>query len=255
MTVYLDLVVLLNFLVDGLLLLGTNRLTGHPPGWKRVLWAAGAGGIYAGICMVPQCCFLGNLFFRVLILAVISVIAFGWNRSVFRRGLTFLLLSMALGGVVEVLNGAGFGTLLLAAGLVAVLCHFGLQKPIGAQQYQPVELTWRGRKLRLTALVDTGNTLRDPITGATVLVAGADVAEKLGISRTLLDDPIVALATGEFPGARLIPYRAVGCANGMLLGVRCERVKLNGQEVSRMVAFAPNCVGNPEVYQVLAGGV
>lgn len=30
MTVYLDVVLLLNFLVDFLLLLGTNRLMGHP---------------------------------------------------------------------------------------------------------------------------------------------------------------------------------------------------------------------------------
>lgn len=255
MTVYLDLVILLNFLVDGLLLLGTNRLTGYPPGWKRAALAAGVGGSYAGICLLPHCSFLGSLFFRTVVLGVMAVIAFGWNRSTLRRGLVFVLLSMALGGVVVGLNGAGFGTLLLAAGTVAVLCQFGLQKPIGAQQFQPVELTWKGRKLRFTALVDTGNTLRDPVTGAAVLVAGADVAEKFGIAHTYLNDPIAGLATGELPGARLIPYRAVGCPNGMLLGVRCERVKLNGQEISRVVAFAPTCVGKSEAYQVLAGGV
>lgn len=255
MVVYLDLVVLLNFLVDGLLLLGTNRLTGHPPGWKRSMWAACAGGLYAGICMLPGCWFFGTLFVRMLVLGVMSLIAFGWSRSALQRGLVFVLLSMALGGIVEGLNGTDFGTLVLAAGAVALLCHFGLQKPIGAQRYQPVELTWEGKKLCLTALVDTGNTLRDPITGAAVLVAGADVAEKLGISHSLLDDPLAALATGSLPGARLIPYRAVGCTNGMLLGIQCERVKLNGQQISRVVAFAPNCVGKTGVYQVLSGGV
>lgn len=255
MTVYLDLVMVLNFLVDGLLLLGTNRLTGYPPGWKRAACAAALGGVYAGLCLLPQLSFLGGLFFRLLSLAAMSVIAFGWNRSSLRRGVVFVLLSMALGGVAEGLNCSGFMSLLLGSGAIAALCHFGLRGPIGAQQYQPVELLWKGKRLRLTALVDTGNTLRDPITGASVLVAGLDVAQKLGISRHYIEDPVAALASGDLSGARLIPYRAVGCTNGMLLGVRCEQVKLNGQQISKLVAFAPECVGKAEGYQVLAGGV
>lgn len=255
MTVYLDLVMLLNFLVDGLLLLAANRLTGHPPGWKKAAWAAAAGGLYAGVCMLPQGRFLGGLFFRVVSLAVMAVIAFGWNRSALRRGAVFVLLSMALGGVAQGINERGFFSLVLAAGAVAALCHFGLKTPIGAQQFQPVELVWRGRSIRLTALVDTGNTLRDPVSGATVLVAGRDVAQKLGIPRAFVEDPITGISSGELSGARLIPYRAVGCAGGMLLGVRCEKVCLNGQEVSPLVAFAPECIGKMDAYQVLAGGV
>lgn len=255
MVVYLDLVMLLNFLVDGLLLLATNRLAGYPPGWKRVAWAAALGGIYAGICMLPQGGILGGTFFRVAVLAAMAVIAFGWNRSALRRGTVFVLLSLALGGIAQGLNERGFFSLVLAAGGVATLCHFGLKNPIGAQQYQPVELIWKGRKILLTALVDTGNTLRDPITGAAVLVAGSDVAQRMGIRRGYVEDPIAGLASAELPGARLIPYRAVGCARGMLLGVRCEMVRLNGQRISPLVAFAPEVVGKMDVYQVLAGGI
>ena len=52
MVLYVDLVVLLNFLVDLLLILGTNRLAGYPPGLKRAVPAALLGGAYAGGC----CC-------------------------------------------------------------------------------------------------------------------------------------------------------------------------------------------------------
>ena len=48
MVLYVDLVVLLNFLVDLLLILGTNRLAGYPPGLKRAVPAALLGGAYAG---------------------------------------------------------------------------------------------------------------------------------------------------------------------------------------------------------------
>lgn len=255
MVVYLDLVMLLNFLVDGLLLLATNRLAGYPPGWKRVAWAAALGGIYAGICMLPQGGILGGTFFRVAVLAAMAVIAFGWNRSALRRGTVFVLLSMALGGMAQGLDGHGVFTLLLAAGAVVVLCYFGLKNPIGAQQYRSVELVWKGKCVCLTALVDTGNTLRDPITGAAVLVAGVDAAQKLGIARAYIEDPIAGLASGELNGARLIPYRAVGRANGMLLGVRCEKVRLNGRLISPLVAFAPEIIGKMDGYQALAGGI
>ena len=53
MTVYLDLVMVLNFLVDFLLLLGTNRLSGFPPGIWRCGAGALVGAVYSGACLLP----------------------------------------------------------------------------------------------------------------------------------------------------------------------------------------------------------
>lgn len=253
MTVYLNLVVCLTFLVDGLLMLAANRLSGYPPGWKRVAIAAAVSSVYAGLCLMEPLQIIGGFFFRMLSLGVMSVIAFGWNLSAFRRGVVFLLLSMALSGVTRGMDGSGFVSILLAAVGIVILCRFGFRNPIGTQQYQPVELVWEGQKICLTAMVDTGNTLCDPVSGASVIVAGGDVAKKLGIPWEWVENPIAGL--GKLPGSRLIPYRSVGCAKGLLLGVRCEQVRLNGRKVSSVVAFAPERLGRAEAYQVLAGGV
>ena len=255
MTVYLDMVVLLNFLVDGLLLMGTNRLTGYPPGWKRAAAGAAFGGVYAGICMMPDFRFMGNLFWRTLSLAVMACIAFGWNFGTIRRGTVFVLLSMALGGIAMGMNGNNFVTVLMATIGVAFLCAVGIKSPLKMQRYLPVELLWQGKKISLTALVDTGNMLRDPITGQSVLVIGGDVAQQLGISREILCDPISAILSGRIEGARLIPYRAVGKSGGMLLMVRFEQVLLDGKSISPMVAFAPEEIGRHCGYQALAGGM
>ena len=144
--------------------------------------------------------------------------------------------------------------LLATAGLV-ILCAVGIKAPLGAQKYQPVELCWRGEKIKLTALIDTGNTLRDPVTGGSVLVVGMDVGRKLGISREMICDPITALTAAPIPGARLIPYRAVGKPGGMLLMMRMEEVRLNGRAINPMVAFAPDEIGRNGGYQALAGGI
>ena len=255
MTVYLDLVVLLNFLVDGLLLMGANRLTGYPAGWRRCALAAALGSVYAGACILPEYRFLGNTLWRLVCLAAMAGIAFGWSLGALRRGTIFVLLSMALGGMATGIGRGNFASLVLAAAGVLLLCTLGVRSPLGIDKYQPVELHWKGQKIKLTALLDTGNTLTDPITGASVLVVGVDVGRKLGISREMIHDPIGALARGDIPGARLIPYRAVGKPGGMLLALRLEQVRLGGRTISPMVAFAPQEIGGQEGYQALAGGV
>lgn len=254
MIVYLDLVVILNFLVDGLLLLGTNRLSGHPPGWGRVLPAAALGAVYAGACMVPGFGFLGNFFWRLVCLCAMAGIAFGWDPGALTRGAVFLLLSMALGGLALGMGTGNFGSLLLAAIVLAVLCAVGIPHPVGSRSYQPVQLRWKGKMLDFTALMDTGNTLRDPITGSAVLVAGADIGEMLGFSREILADPVKALGSGLVTGARLIPYRTVGRPGGMLVLIRAEEVRLGGKVVSPLVALAPENIGGSGNYQALAGG-
>ena len=60
MDIYLDLAVILNFIVDFLLLLGTNRLAGFPLDARRCALAAALGGVYGGACLIPGFSFLGD---------------------------------------------------------------------------------------------------------------------------------------------------------------------------------------------------
>ncbi len=255
MKVYMDLVVLLNFLVDYLLLLGTNRLSGYPSAGKKPLLAAALGGLYAGACMLPGFAFLAGTFWRLASLGLMSVIAFGWDRDALRRGVLFTFLSMALGGVALGLGSGGFWSLVLAAALVSLMCLLGFRGRAGEASYVPIRITHNGKTASLTALVDTGNTLRDPVTGRGVLVVDADVAQKLLLlSQEQLAHPVETLAAGCCPGLRLIPYRAVGQPSGMLLGLRADSLLIDGKESEHMVAFAPQKIGQGKPYQALAGG-
>ena len=253
MGIYLDLVVILNFLVDFLLLMGTNRLAGYPCGVKKCLLSAGLGGVYAGACMLPWFHFLGNGLWPVVVLVLIGGLAYGWNRGGVQRGAIFLLLSMAMGGVATGFHTKSFWTLVGAGIGVWMLCRMGFRS--GQKEYVPIELAWNGRKMSLVALRDTGNNLRDPITGEQVLVAGADVAEKLlGLSSHQLSHPVETMALGIVPGIRLIPYHAVGQPGGLLVAVRFHGAKIGNTYLDPLVAFAPDVLARGEVYQMLTGG-
>lgn len=256
MRVYLDLVMILNFLVDLLLLLGTNRLSGFPSELKRLLPAALLGAVYSGACLLPGFRFLGNTLWRLVSLGLMAVLAFGWNRSALKRCGVFTLLSMALGGIAAGLGQGSFPVLLLAGAGVWLLSRVAFGGSVGGKEYVPVELSHGGRSIRLIALRDTGNTLRDPISGEQVLIIGSDAAQQLtGLTREQLQAPLETLALRPIPGLRLIPYHAVGNAGGMMLAMRFQDVRIGHKRQNQLVAFACDGLGRGEVYQALTGGL
>lgn len=252
---YLDLVVMLNFAVDFLLLMGTNSLAGFPKAPGRSAAAAAVGGIYGGVCLLPSFRFLGGTVWRIVFLGIMAVIAFGWNRSAVRRGILFVFLSMALGGIALGIGNGGALALIGAAAGVALLCAVGFQGKAGSQKYSTVELQLKGKSRRMTALHDTGNTLKDPVTGRQVLVVGADAArDLLGLTPQQLASPVQTMAEAKVPGLRLIPYRAVGNPCGMLLAMKMDEVRIDGVRKDMIVAFAPQRLGYDGV-DALAGGI
>lgn len=255
MAVYLDLVMGLNFVVDFLLLLGTNRLSGFPPGWVRAIPAAALGGVYAGVCMIPAFRFLGNILWRMVSLGLMGIIAFGMNRSAIKRTGVFLLLAMAMGGVATGMGRSDFGMLIISAMVVWLLCRVGFGNQVGGRTYVPLTIRSGDVTISLTALRDTGNTLRDPITGEQVLVIGPEYARALtGLTEKQLLSPMETMLSGAVPGIRLIPYRAVGQPGSMLLAKRFDTVTIGNRKGSALVAFAPEPIGKGELYQALTGG-
>lgn len=244
MPLYLDLLILLNYLVDFFLIIATNRLSGYPNGIKKAALGAALGGAYGGICMVPGFRFLSNTLWRLVSLGLIGGIAFGFRREAVRRCILFVLLSMALGGVALGLEG-DFWTLILSAGVVCAMCLLGFRGRIGTE-YIPVEVDG----LRLTALRDTGNTLTDSITGQQILVVSAQFGQRLlGLSQKELADPVCAMEKAK--GLRLIPFHAVGRSGGLLAAKRFENVVIGRWKGSCLVAVSPNELP----YEALTGGV
>ena len=254
MRLYIDVVIVLNFLVDFLLLLGTNRICGHPPAVGKAAISAALGGLYGGACLLPGFQFLGNLLWRAVSLALMALIAFGWSASAMRRGIVFAFLSMALGGIAFGLGNESFWGIGVSAMGVFLLCRLGFSGIVGGRKFIPVELFHNDKKLRITALQDTGNTLRDPVTGTPVLVVAAEVGERItGLSREQLRRPVESMQA--LPGLRLIPYNAVGRQGGLLLAMRIPKVKVGAWQGSSLVAFAPDGLSPDGEYQALTGGI
>lgn len=255
MVIYADLVMGLNFLVDLLLFLGTNRLAGFPSQGGRLAAASALGAVYSGACLIPGFRFLGNVLWRTVSLAGMGIIAFGWERSAWKRSGVFLLLSMALGGMAVSIRRPHIPALLLAAGGMWLLCRVSFGEGVGSRSYVPLRIRYQGKQVLLTALQDSGNTLRDPLTGEPVIIIGPEAAHRLtGLTAQQLACPLETLASRPLPGLRLIPYQAVGQSGGMLLALRFSDVHIHSRHQSALVAFAPAGLGTG-TYQALTGGI
>lgn len=280
MVVYLDLVVGLNGLLDYLLLCVCGRVTASPLRRWRIGLAAGIGGLYAALSLLPEFSFLGGLFWQIVFGVVLCLIAFGPGRGLIRRSVVLFLLAAAFSGLVlaltELFSAPGalvegrvyypisLGVLLLTGGGAYGVMKWGLSRMSHhGGDVAELEIALGENRVKLTALRDTGNTLRDPISGCQVLVADFSVLQKLlpqaRLRQEQFSEPagLMEQLRAYAPQAafRLIPYKAVGVEHGLLLALRPEEVKIGGKREQLLVGFSPVRVSDGGGYEALLGGV
>lgn len=274
--VYIDLLFLLNLTANYLLLLAAGRMCGRVlRRWLLALSAAlGAG--YACALFLPGLGWLSSPLCRVAAGVLMALIAYGTQDGLLRTTVCFFGASAALGGMVWAAELLGGHSLYLERGvlysyldlrllLVLLALCYGVLSFLtdrafrhGRAELVPVTIRLGEAAVTLTALLDTGNTLTDPVDNRPVVVAeGACCAALLPVELPL-DRPVEALELlGEqnIKGWRLLPYRAVGVECGLLLAVKAESVTVGKQNCgSLLVALSPTPVSDGGAYRALIGG-
>lgn len=246
------LVAFFSFMVHLLLVLGTNRLCKTETQTADALLAAAMGALHAWLCTRSGFSFLGQTHWHLVILMLTAYTAFRRGSGLLRRGALFVLLQLVLG---EMTTGRIWPVLLGAAVVFLLWDRMrNTQPPIPA--LAEVSITHGEKSVRLTALVDTGNTLTDPVSGSGVLVVEPNVAwQLLGLQPGELQDPLKTLTRYSGSGLRLIPYSSIGQPAGFLLGLRPREIWINGVRSRQVVAFSPHKIGEGKPFQALAGGI
>ena len=259
MVVYLDRVFLLNLLLDYLLLLAAAQLSGRTLHRLRLLACADGGGAYAVLTFLPGCGFLRTPLCQLAVGSIIALCAYGGRG---RPALLFLLLSGGLAGFVlalglwagsptgllgRVYRGEVSWPLLLGAALgfyVLLRLLLGQGARHGGGELLKITISVCGRKQTVTALHDTGNTLRDPVSGRPALVLERNAAEEL--ARLHRQGAAVTFS--------LLPFRSVGTPAGLLLAARSDYIEINGRRYPRTpVALSEHPVSDGGGYHALWG--
>lgn len=279
--VYIDSLFLLNWIVNYLLLLATAKLAGELIRRWRLALGAALGALYAAAVFFPGMGFLLHPLCKLGAAVLMLLVSFGGARRLIRVTFVFFGLACAFGGgifAIGLLGGRGLSMnngilysamdlriILLSASVCYVLLTLVFRRTAkhDMRELVPSVLTLGERRVALTALVDTGNTLTDPVTGRPVMVADAArilplIPAGILLSETELRDPVMAMErlSGEVESRRfrLLPYQTVGVECGMLLALRLDRAQVGNRDYGGiLVALSPNHVSDGGGYSALIG--
>lgn len=271
--IYVDSLFILNAVIDYFILLAAARLCPHPPRRGRLALAAGLGGVYAVMSVLPDFAFLRFAPMKLLCGEAMVLIAFGGQGRLLRTSVVFLAVSAAFGGAVWAISMFfnGFSPaqpyIPVSMPMLAVsfsICYLAVSlvfRRIGGRAERKllrVEVTLSARSVAFTALSDTGNELHEPVSGAPVITADAAALAPLLPPGTELtgdaetDFQLLAEDAALRARLRLIPYAAVGVDAGLLLALRPDRITLNGKTAGmHFVALSPNRLCADGEYQAV----
>ena len=256
-TVWADVLWLVNFVADAVLLWSAGRFGGYVLRWPRILSAAALGAFYGVGVLLPA---LSPLYLMPLpIICSLLMLWLAFGRMKLKRfgrlAACFYLLAVILGGTtlaVRYLLGAWAMSpvrlVWLLPGMLAVITlallgiRFWRRSLRQNGRLVQAEISFDGRKVCLPCFLDSGNSLMEPVSGRPVLPVELAAVEKL--LPPLLGDELwqayrqegmefkayqLLLKMRELPwGGRLalVPYFSVGRSGGLLLGFVPDDVKL-----------------------------
>lgn len=274
MTVYADVLFAVNFVVNMILISLTALLTKKPASMVRKIVSASVGAIYAVFMFVPELRFTGLLVSKFALSAVMTAVAFGIRniKSYIKHLCLFYMVTLMCGGCtlafaffsageqssVAVNNGiVHFDTSLGTIALCSAICYgvirifFAMYKRYVSRDYRRVVVCKNGRAVTLNVLLDTGNLLTDPLTGHPVIVAEKSALK--GIIPSDVDESDIVALSQHISGVRLIPFKSLGCENGLLTGFEPDSVFSDCPVNSHItIAINPASLGSGE-YNALAG--
>ena len=185
---YADSLFALSLLTDYLLCLATGRLCALVLRRGRYFAAALLGAVYAVAVFLPGLAFLALPVMQLVFAGLMGLIAFGGEARLGRCLLVFLALSATFGGMVWAVclrRGGVLGPDLALLLAVFLACYAVLSLLARGRRRREearivrAALSLGGRRTTFRVLLDTGNCLTDPVTGAAVLVVAPEALAPL----------------------------------------------------------------------------
>lgn len=228
MTIYLDVVFFMNLLYQlGILILTDRLLHCHAKMWRLLLGSAvGSLCFCLGLLLrLPVTKAGWNFLFAALIGTLSAAVVFcPCKKRKFPAILVMeLFLSICLSGVLQLwaqVTGKSYMTLTAAGalfflGMFCLSCKKLLLTSVRKEKdVYDVVLFHGGREVHTKGLLDTGNSLYDPISKEPVVILQKSVGEQL----------LSGAEPKDQKGYRIIPYQSIGTKKGILEAFWVERL-------------------------------
>ena len=264
MTIYLDIILCENLLMNYIILFATYVIikpkTKYPQ--IRMILSSLLGSIYAIIVYLNILSIYTNLLAKITLSVVMVYIAFAPPnvKQLLKQILIFYLVSFIFGGCtfaliyflkpenVEMKNGVFVGMYPIRVGLIAGVIAFIItqiafkinkSKLNNKNTFIEIELYNKNKMTKARALLDSGNMLKEPISQKPVIVVEKTTLSKI-IPEEVLDyiEKIVGGDDQEknemqeyLSKIRMVPFMSLEKENGMLIGIKLDKIKINTEDI------------------------
>ena len=210
MTIYIDVVLIENLIMNYIILLATGVILKNKIKHIRLIIAGLIGAIYSILTYVITIGIYSNFFFKLLLSVMMIYVAFNPQnvKKMWKALISFYLTSFVFGGAAfaliyivkpqEILmrNGLFLGTyplknVLLAGiiGFLIIITTFKIVKTKITKKdiYKEIKIYIDEKVIKINAMLDTGNMLKEPITGVPVIIVEKSILYEL-LPKELLDN-------------------------------------------------------------------
>ena len=266
MTIYIDVVLIENLLMNYIILFATGVILKIKITHIRLILASLVGAIYTIIAYVSGLKIYSNIFLKFILSLIMIYIAFNPKnvKKLFKFTLIFYLTSFVFGGaafaliyIVKpqdilknnglILNSDSLKVIFISAIIAFVIITIGFKvvknKISAKDMYCNISIKLNHKEIETKAMIDTGNLLKEPITNTPVIVVEHTLLYKC-IPKEILNH-LENILGGDFseipenikeeymPKLKVIPFSSLGKQNGMLLGIKAEEVVIKNEEENK----------------------
>lgn len=263
MTIYLDVVLVENLIMNFIILLATGLILKEPIKKIRLLLASLVGAVYSVVSYVSILEIYASMLLKIILSIVIVYIAFNPQtmKKMWKDLLLFYLTSFVFGGAAFALiyivkpqdilmkNGLFLGTYPLKTILLGAILAFIVivtaftvvkSKITKKDMFTKIAFELNGKEVETIAMIDTGNLLKEPITNTPVVVVEHTLLYEC-LPKEILNH-LDELLGGDFSNIpeeikeeyivklKCIPFSSLGKQNGMLLGIRVDAITIKSDE-------------------------
>lgn len=261
MTVYLDIILIENLCMNYIILFATGYIMKLKIKHLRIILSSLIGGIYAIISYMDIIPVYSTLIAKVILSISMVYIAY-YPKNIklcLKELLLFYLVSFVFGGCAFALlyiikpqnilmkNGVYIGTYPIKVAIIGALVGFILTylafrlikgKITKKSVFYEVTIFFKDKTVEVTAMLDTGNLLKDPISQMPVVLVQKNKLCEI-IPKNILDNIENMLGGGAnlqitekerneyFSKFKIIPFKSIGKQNGMLVGFKADKLQID----------------------------
>lgn len=233
MTIYIDIILLINFIIDLLLLLSVSFLLKRRASITRIIISSSIGSLSTLLLFVIHNNFL-LLIYKLLISIIMIIITFKYNNfHYFKDNLIYLyIISIILGGTIYLINNQissiNNGLIFTSNNLKINLFLLIIITPIIIYKYlittknyqitysncYDIDIYYNDLCIKGTAFLDTGNNLKDPYFKRPIIL----------INKELINEPVKTF---------LVPYSVVNNQKGLLEVFSPKKIIINNKKCKK----------------------